>query len=303
MFSYLFVVNNIFAQVYEKTPDVNNCEKGALTLTEKNKVLNLINEIRRHHDLGELKWSNSKEKYPQSAALSMLATGIGGHGATSGKCCNADSDTGRAHSNLGLRTSTSNELYPSEAQIYRWLIDNNNASEPSGVGHRRSVINPFLSSTCFGRAEGKHPTNTGYYLITAALWAGTSDEYQASSCKNDFIAYPFKNYHIDWVDPSFYLSFSPIADPSWYGGGYNTVRFDKAVITMIAAGKSVQIVDVHYDYQIKGGVANNLSWKVVGGLKNEVRYYVTISNVIVNGAEREYSYWFKLTNNDNDGRR
>lgn len=300
MLCCIFTVGNIYAQIYEITPDVSNCEKGALTLAEKNRVIKMINKIRKHHDLGEIVWSDANEKYAQSAALSMLATGIMSHGATSGKCCNADSDTGRASCNLSMHSATGGASFPSEDHIYGWLRDNYSQTQPYSVGHRRLIINPFLSATCLGKAEGVHPTNTGWYLGVATLWGINSNVMQPSTCKNDYVAYPYKNYPIDWVDPSFYLSFSPIADPTWWWGGNNKVKFDNAKIKMTADGKSVEVTDLKWDYDAWGCFINNLSWKVVGGLKNEVRYDVTISNVIVNGSTREYTYWFKLTNEDND---
>ena len=298
---FIILSSNISAQVYEVEPNVANCECGSLTMTEKQKIINFINKVRKHHKLGEIVWSNKHDKRVQSAALSMLATGIISHSPVSGKCSSADSDSGRASSNLSIKSSTVNDGFSSIEHLIGWLKDNHSQTQPHSVGHRRLIINPFLSATCLGKAEGPHPTNTGWYLGTAALWGINTDVMAPSTCANDFVAYPYENYPIDWVDKTFYLSFSPLADPSWWWGGKNKVAFDNAVITMTTeSGQAVQVSDKAYDYDAWGCFINNLSWKVVGGLKDEVKYFVKISNVIVNGSTREYSYWFKLTNQDDD---
>ena len=297
---FLFSTNVAFSDIYEVTPDVATCNPGALTAAEKTKVLNFINKIRAHHKLAPVEWATDKENISQGASLSMLATGQMSHDPVSGKCSDAISDKGRKTSNLMMGSSTSSALGASEKDIIGWLIDANSLSGASVVGHRRLIINPFLKRTCYGRADGNHPTKSGWYMSTANLYGIDSEAMQASTCENDFVAYPYQNYPIDWVDKSFYLSFTPIADENFWAGGFNKVNFTNTIITMkTESGNNIQVSDIAFDYDAWGSFVNNISWKAKN-LQDETKYLVTISNVIVNGATRDYEYWFKLTNDETE---
>ena len=290
------ISSNSFAQVYEIEPKVEGCVKGKLSSAEITKIMNLINKMRKHHKLGEIPWLADKENISQSAALSMLATGIMSHGSVTGKCSDADSDLGRKTSNLSMAMSTANSGFSSQSHIIGWLIDNHSQTQPHSVGHRRVIINPYLKGTCLGKANGKHPTNTNWYLGAATLYGIEGSAMQKSTCENDFVAYPYENYPPEWVDKKFYLSFNPIADPDWWWGNNNKVKFENTEVKMTTEdGKPVNVHDVVFDYESWGCLVNNLSWKA-DNLQDNVKYIVQINNVIVNGATRNYTYWFKLTN-------
>lgn len=297
----VILYSNLYSGTYEIEPDVNNCVPGKLSTSEKTKILNLINNIRARHKMGALTWNEAKDILPQSAALSMAATGIMSHDPVSGKCSSKNSDDGRKQSNLMLGyRSAGMETPKSEDAIIGWLIDANNAGALETVGHRRLIINPFLKSTCFGKVDAPHPTKSGYQINAAALWGITSDAMEpapiTSSCENDFVAYPYGNYPVKWVDKTFYLNFCPIPDKNtWWAAGPTHCDLSKATITMKdESGKSITVSDIQFDYSGWGALTNNLSWKAAG-LKDSVKYTVKITNVTIAGTVREFEYWFKIT--------
>jgi len=284
----VFVTNILTAQTYDVQPDLNNCVPGKLSQETKNQVIKLINDIRARHKLAPVYWNEETENRPQSAALSHAVLGQGlSHDPQPGrKCSTPDSDSGRGQSNLSWSSAKSSP----ERHIIGWLMDNYN-KPPENVGHRRLIINPFLKSTAFG--EVYNSANGDW----AALWGVTSEAMQPSTCENDFVAYPYENYPPRWVDKSFFLNFCPIPNPNfWYSPGPGSCNLSNPTITMKdEAGNTLQVSNIYYDYIAWGCFANNISWKVVGGLKDSVKYEVTITNITVNGQPKTYNYWFKLT--------
>jgi hypothetical protein len=217
------------------------------------------------------------------------------HDPTPGPCANALSNTGREQSNLMLGSAS--KSYPPmkyDEAIIGWLIDNSSLTNPEVVGHRRLIINPFLTSTALGIVNAQHPVGANENINSAALWGITGDVMGKSDCENDFVAYPYENYPPAWVDKSFYLSWGPIPNPNFWWSP-NVCNFGNAKIEMTDSnGNKINIHDIEFDYDAWGSFQHNISWKA-DGLKDSIRYNVTISNIQVNGQPVMCSYWFKLT--------
>ena len=295
LFFASFSFSNLFADVYEIEPNLDNCNQGKLSVTEKTRVLNLINNIRKRHKMAPVTWATDKEGIVQAASLSIVATNIMSHDPVTGKCSSTESDKGRAGSNLSYGYQTKGMPSPdSDEHIIGWLIDDKSASSPEVVGHRRLILNPYLKQTCFGRVDGPHKNNANLQATAAALWGIDSTNMGTSTSEINFVAYPYENYPISWVNKSFYLSFSPIVNTNtWYP--FEQCDFSKAQITMKDENNSSIIVnDIRYDYEAWGCFKNNISWKA-NNLKDNVKYTVKITNITVNNVAKEYEYWFKLT--------
>lgn len=292
--SIISVNVNVYAEIYEVEPDVNNCTRGKFSQEGKNQIIKLINDIRARHKIAPIPWNEQGEIFAQAAALSIAATGIISHGAVSGKCSDANSNTGREESNLSIVRSSSPGLHTTyEEHIIGWLIDDDNVSTLSGVGHRRFIINPYAKSASYGQVvDAPHPTSSGS-IGAAAFWGITADNMGPSACENDFIAYPYENYPPAWVNKSFYLSFTPLIDNTFYP--FTPCDFSKARITMKDEQENnITVNSIAYDYQAGGGLRNNISWLAVG-LRDSVKYTITIDSILIGGNARKYEYWFKLT--------
>ena len=61
-----------YDQLYLTVPDVSSCSGGRIQAEEGRRVLEVVNEIRRLHGLGEVGWDPQAEEATQQAAL-MLA--------------------------------------------------------------------------------------------------------------------------------------------------------------------------------------------------------------------------------------
>lgn len=283
LIAFVLASISVNAQLYEIQPDTANCIAGKISQSQKEKIIKLINNIRSHHKLGAIYWNYENDTLPQSAALSMSVTNVMSHDHVNGKCTNAYTDSGRSQCNLmhGYGYSANETSYIND--IIGWLIDDKSASSQTVVGHRRLIINPFLTSTAFGTVNA-----------SSALWGITGDAMGPAICENDFVAYPYENYPPSWVKKDFYLSFGPIPNVnSWWSQG--AVDFSNAKITMTDSnGNNIAVSGIAYDYVAWGCFQHNISWKAAG-LKDSVKYNVKIENVLVNASNRTYTYWFKLT--------
>lgn len=297
----LFTSINSFSQgldaVYKLKPDVTNCQPGILTPTEIDKVLQLVNKIRLLHKLPPVEYDNATQVGSMEGCLNIVASGVGGHiDDPTSTCYTPEGGQARMKSNLHYGMSYAEFFTPSEAMIVGWMIDDHNADKANEykVGHRRAIINPFLKKFSFGRADGKAPN--GYFMNSGNF------HYQdfvtgATSTQNDFVAYPYENYPIDWFNKEFYLSFNVLANKTNVWGNQSVDLTQANVIMKDDKGNTISVSNISYDNEGWGSFPNNLSWKAAG-LQNEIKYSVTIQNVLINGSKQEYTYWFRLTNSD-----
>lgn len=279
------------SEIYSSLPDVNNCTPGVLSQSEREAVLELVNEIRALHDLPSLTWANEADAMSMQTNLNIVASGVTGHGDAPGtKCYSPEVKDGRAQSNLHYWASGAANYEHSIQSIIGWLIDSYSGN-PDKVGHRRALMNPFLKSFSFGRCDGQYG---GAYVTSANF---LYQPYVTGSMPQDmdFVAYPYEYYPPELVDKSFYLSFNCFYNKNqWFDNG-NVDYGQVQVEVREEGGGNLNVHSVSWDLEGWGSIPNGLVWKV-DGLKNETRYNVSISNVKVNGETKNYSYWFTLTN-------
>lgn len=263
-----------------------NCYAGVLLNAEKQAALNDLNTIRARHGLPAVSYDASGDNQTAQAALMMVANNALNHTPpTTWKCYSSDGAAGAGSSNLAMLWSSGSTLSVNSTwAIDGFLIDQN----VSSLGHRRWLLDPFMSTVSFGRVDSNG-------TVAAALKVIGSASQDLSTYSNlNYVAYPYGDYPASQYTGSDYMSFTVIADrTNEYSNGKSQINLDSASITVKdASGNSLAISGQVTDYA-GYGVPNALQWKVTG-LQNNVQYTVGISNVTVNGVVRSYSYTFKI---------
>ncbi|MDQ1266156.1 MAG: hypothetical protein QG635_1308, partial [Bacteroidota bacterium] len=273
------------SDIYDVVPDLANCNEGALKDSEKMKILAVINQIRSFHGLKPVTYDYAGDTKAMKSSLVCAANGNLSHNPpTSWKCYSKDADDGAVNSNLYIQSYMSPTQLPvSENSIVSWMYDNTTVN----VGHRRAIMNPFVTKMSFGRADGMYQS---FYVTAMSLKYLDNMPGNLSGNDIDYVAYPQNDYPPSLFDNNWYLSFSCFYDKAKWGNNTN-VDYSAATIDMKKEGTStsVQVLEQIFDLQGWGGIVNCLKWKVPT-LEQGVKYNVTLSNVKVNGVTKSYSY-------------
>ncbi len=274
--------------IYDVLPEVANCKRGALKETEKQTILNEINRIRAIHGIDPVTYDYAKDDNVQQAALMCTANGALNHQPPeSWHCYTADGRDGTENSNLYIQTMGNMNFLPESKQsIVSWMWDNDTPE----LGHRNAIINPFVKKIAFGRVDGQ-PIDKTFYATSMALYYRS--EYN-TNISVDYVAYPYHNYPPNYVKKDWYLSFSALYDKQQW---WNNTNVDPtgATIQVIPEGSntSLAVSDIGISKNW-GSLGNAVRWKTAG-LQENVKYTVNIKNLKVNGQNKDYTYWFKLT--------
>lgn len=289
---------NYSAMFYEKQPDINNCFGGVLKDSEKQIVLDKINQIRNLHGLKSVQYSYSDDIYSNKAALLMVANNSFNFTQDS-KCWSWEGDKGSSwqwdnvtYTQYGVIMSTPD--YPNDGE--NWVI--NSFKDYSGVEsslwRRRNLLDPQLAYISFGRVDGKPIVGEDQNFMAAIAirltkWRG---EY-ISHPSVDFIAYPYNNYPNTLMNDDTYLSFSVLSDrSSFWNNDDKYVNFSNATIEVFQEnGSQVQTNDITYDNEWNG-IPNLIKWKMI--IIPNTKYTVNIKNVKIINSFKDYSYWFRL---------
>jgi hypothetical protein len=328
---FLFVAGAVFANqikvpsklkvVYSVIPDLEKGKIGVLSEEEKKEALNEVNAIRRLHKLPPVIYNNSYQFHMDKAALIIAGKGKLTHfPVVSDKFYSKEGAFGCSHGNLFLEKHTIlsfkktdimlenldvkkvlNTLNPKIATakeiIHAFLID----EKVTTLGHRRWLLNPFLTSTAFGRVDG-FTKKSRYHFVTAAALK-VVEHYKNKINDNyhnklpDFVAYPFENYPFRLFRRYWFMSFSVIVDKQEFWEN-KKVDFKTATISITDEfGNKVEIFGMAYN-NYPTGLPNCLQWKAKHIKLNRV-YFVTVSNVLILSKNtkskfRTYRYWFKL---------
>ncbi|MFA5512726.1 MAG: T9SS type A sorting domain-containing protein [Candidatus Kapaibacterium sp.] len=300
LFSFLLTANLFgsdkpietqYTQFYDVLPDVSSCNTGILKQSVIDEVLDKVNHIRSLHKLKPVTYDYSGQQMSMDGCLNMVASGKGGHiDDPATPCYTPGGGEARMKSNIEYGSGSDSPI----KSIVGWLIDDHNADVEGQfkVGHRRALLNPFLTRFAFGRSDGT-PVSGGFFSASLFLYQDYTD---ASSINNDleFIAYPYEYYPPSYVNKSFFLSFNAIADKNNLWGNQN-VDYSSATVDMKdESGKVMNVHSLGNDNEGWGSFPNNISWKVEG-LADNIKYTVNVKNVIVNGTSKDFTYWFELT--------
>jgi uncharacterized protein YkwD len=279
------------AQLYTVQPDITACQAGQLKPEVGARVLAVLNDIRAQHSLPPVAYAPAEEGAVMQSSLMMAANGQLSHTPpATWNCYTAAGATAAGQSNIYLG-SGSGLRYSQDADIViGWITDVDNVVA-NNVGHRRWLLYPFLSTVSYGRVAGRYQTSNRADGASIKVINSTQG---AAGPLPDFVAYPFEDYPARYFDTSALLSFGVIANKTSAFGANATVNFSGATISVRQrGGAALAVSNVSFDNQ-GYGLPNNLQWNVAG-LAPNTTYDVTINGVIVGGAARNYSYYFRLT--------
>jgi hypothetical protein len=297
----------VLSPLYAQMPDISRCFSGKLSRNEIQTAFNLINRIRAIHHLSPVTYGSNMDEASAKAALIVAANrNMTHHPAPESLCFSTKGATASTHSNLFISTYSiwdptsvgrrildivdqmKKYLIPTSDIVTSWLIDRNIPS----LGHRRWLLDPFLTEVSFGRVDTIDHTGSRWDVITGGALLYNAARSLPALSPDFFVACPFNDYPTSFFDKDEFLSFSavPISADIF---GNQMIQFDEAAITITDQnGKPMPVRNVHWDNDAYG-VPNALIWKTPG-LKPNKRYHVVISNVRFGNSSRTYRYKFRL---------
>ena len=299
--------NAVLNSLYVQVPDVSKCDSGKLSAREIQIAFNAINRIRALHRLSPVTYNSSMDEKSAKAALIVAANrNMAHHPAPESLCFSTEGATASTHSNLFISTYSiwdpttagrrvpdivkqmKKYLIPTTDIVNSWIID---LDIPS-AGHRRWMLDPFLTEVSFGRVDAINHTGSRWDVVTGGALLYNAARTLPLLPPHFFVACPFNDYPASLFNKDEFLSFSAVPI-SVKMRGNALVRFDEAkIIITDQDGKSMPVRDLHWDNKAYG-VPNALIWKTPG-IKLRKRYHVTVSNVRFGDASRTYRYWFRV---------
>lgn len=298
---FLFISTNIvnsktLKELYFTEPDIENCSPGILSPGEKVVILYAMNQIRVAHGLKEVTYDDSADlKTAQGALLGVVNGQLSHNPPDNWGCYNPDAADANANSNLHLSaTSDINNLPETLSSLIGWMIDDKNLGGDN-LGHRRAILNPFVSKISFGRVDGYMPGTTTVAYTSMNLNYGLQNlNADLSATDLEYVAYPYGGYLKELVNKDYFLSFHAFYDKkNWFNNKNVDYKNTVIEVTNTSTHAKMTVTDQQYDNDSWGGIQNQLQWKVVG-LEDDVTYEVEIKNVDVNGTIKDYKYDFTI---------
>ncbi|TXJ06264.1 MAG: CAP domain-containing protein [Acinetobacter sp.] len=273
----------------EATQNLSACQAGKLDDTARQIFLKTVNEIRALHQLSTLEYDYEHEDQVMQAAMVLAVNKQISHYPTaSWKCFTDIAYQGTTTSNLNLVTSNGSlKNYGTATHVIDWMTEENSAN----LGHRRNILNPFLSKVSYAEILDMQNPSLGSTL--AAAMKVVYADITTTTANKGVIAYPYHDYPVKYFLKSEPLSLSILDNPTDEYAN-SKVDFSKAslVVTRRDNGQIQNIQNIQYD-NIYTGLPNNLQFNVPT-LEHHVIYDVKVSNVIIGDAVKDYTYWFRI---------
>lgn len=280
------------AALYSVKPSIAGCQPGKLSSATTATMLKTLNVIRALHKLPPVVYSSTDEAAAQTAALLQAANDSLSHTPpTTWKCYTALGAAGSGSSNLYAGFGSGLTLLTDDQVLAGWLTEANNITA-NNIGHRRWLLDPFLGSVAYGRVAVASPTKTRADAAALKVFNNTGSGV-ASGTLPAYVAYPYQDYPAKYFNTASLLSFGVVANTSSTWGANAQVNFSRAVVTVRQRGGSTLAVSKQSSDNQGYGLPNNLQF-AVAGLRAGVYYDVTITGVVVNGASKSYSYYFRI---------
>ncbi|WP_288498965.1 CAP domain-containing protein [uncultured Acinetobacter sp.] len=279
------------ASSMSEAPDINNCYAGKLSAKFRNEFLNEINTVRALHGLPSITYDYAHEDEMMQTALILAANNILTHYPESNTNCYSDiGAVGARTSNLemGVRAN----MYDNPpADTIRSLIHDYFNVMANNVGHRLWMLNPFLQKSAYGSVNAPSFRDTRFPYVVGTSIKVVYPFNNATTTPLGVIAYPYHNYPAKYYMPGSILSISVLTDQKNLFANRN-VDYAKAtvVVTERSSGAKQKISNIRYE---NIGVPNHIQFNF-DDLKLNVIYDVQLSNVLVSGQPKEYSYWFNV---------
>lgn len=285
-----------YDSLYLAAPDVARCSAGRIQQEEGRRVLEVVNDIRRLHGLGEVGWDSEAEEATQQAALMLALNRRLSHHPSADWLCHSEAGArGAATSNLHLSVAYGEiDPRPSGDMVVGFLTDVRNR-HVGDVGHRRWLLDPFLKRVAFGRVglvlEGGVQVDAAALSVVSPL--ASPEPPTRAEIQADHLAWPVGNYPQKYFHPDAYLSFSALVDP--YERAANlAVDYREAQVSLRRPdGQTLPVSHLRFDLQ-PVGLPNHLQFKAEG-IEPDVEYEALIQGVRVEGVARDYRYRFRIT--------
>ena len=276
---------------YAEAPDLANCEPGTLSSVWKLQALDDVNYIRALSGLPPVIYHWEGDLQTQASSLAMVANSQLSHTPPpSWACWSQAGADGAESSNLYIQWQWEPEHHEPWASMLGWLIDE---GVPS-LGHRRWMLDPFLSQVSYGAVHGPAQVSGANYPQSFASSLQVIHEEQADLAGTDvaWVAYPVGDYPSELVDKDWYLSFSWLVDPL---ERYMNSLVDVSAVQILVTGAdgvalSVTDLSTNNDW---AGLPNHIQWRV-SGLVEGKEYTVTISGGVYGDTALSSTYTFKL---------
>lgn len=272
-------------------PDINNCYAGKLSAKFRNEFLNELNTVRALHGLPSITYDYAREDEMMQTALILAANNILTHyPEPHTDCYSYIGALGARTSNLemGVRAN----MYDNPpADTIRSLIHDYFNVMANNVGHRLWMLNPFLQKSAYGSVNAPSFRDTRFPYVVGTSIKVVYPFNNATTAPLGVIAYPYHNYPAKYYMAGSILSISVLTDQKNFFANRN-VDYAKAtvVVTERSSGAKQKISNIRYE---NIGIPNHIQFNF-DDLKLNVIYDVKLSNVMVNGQPKEYSYWFNV---------
>jgi len=257
--------------LYAQLPTVASCFAGSLSDPAKNRALTALNQIRILHQLPQVTYDDTADLEEQQAALIQRANNFLSHTPAANSLCYSQAGfDGSRNSNLGL---TSDYVDPA-ADLINYVDDASNLSSLAAVGHRRALLNPFLSKTSYAQVFGAS-------AVKVLNFSDSSTPKPADM--PDFVAFPYLRYPYLFFSDKMSAKKTPwnfnlIADKSsFWANKQDYFAHVQLTVTQKDNGHVLPLNNIHTD-TTGAGVPNNLSWEVENW-QYDTWYTVTIDNI------------------------
>lgn len=289
-------IERAWQSFYSLPPDPSRCVAGELHATKRQKILQGINQFRDAHGLPPIVEDAANHAQMQATALlGAVNSELSHEPSRHWICWSPQAAEGAKVANLGMvhpapagAATDSDDLL--QQLIVDWGVDN--------LGHRRALLDPFLTRMAVGRADGFGRDGMAP-RVTIALRTVYPGPEAAPRDLPAAIIYPLADTPKKHFRHGWFMSLSAIADPSsrWgnrCGAGKDApVHYGQArIVVTDSAGRALR-VDAQGQDCSAFGVHNVLKWQVPGTVDGET-YSVHVSGVRVNGQFLDYQWQFKV---------
>ena len=271
---------------YLRQPDIDRCDPGQLRPELSEEFLARLNALRRHHGLSPVRLAHEYDREMAETALIMAANSQLSHfPGPNWRCHSTAGATGAGTSNLAGGGNSQWLLWGDEdAMLGDWMREHGSTS----IGHRRWLLDPFLSQVSYGRVSAVG--RGGERQDAAALKVfGFSGQDGPAPALPPFVAYPFGDYPAQYFAPGDRMSLSVVASDR---GSFASSRVDysSAQVHAWCNERPLRVHSLRYDNE-GFGLANVIEWRAEGILP-DTRCVVKVSGV--RGAPQdEYAWSFR----------
>lgn len=282
------------SKLYDIKPNLADCQTGKLNQATKQEFLTTLNTVRKLSGLGAVTYDETSDEEVMQASLMFAATGKTSHFPDkSYRCYSELGAQGAGNSNISGGTVSPYLVYESpEQEVASWLHDARNTIKDN-VGHRRWLLDPFLKKVAFGKVDAAFDAKNVVSGSAVKVIYSDNESKVDGNATTELIAYPVNDYPAKYFHKDALLSvvLVPNLANKWDNKAIDYADA-KITVTLRKNGSTIPVSKIAYDNQ-GFGVPNNLQFKI-NPLNYDTIYDVNINNVIVDGVQRDYQYWFRI---------